>query len=87
VAGRYIEALSWAEAAVRGNPNYVFPNCAAAVSAALAGRPEVAEKAVARLRQLRPQLRVSDLMEIFPLRRPEHRAKWVEGLRIVGIPE
>jgi adenylate cyclase len=57
------------------------------VSAALAGRPEVAQKAVARLRQLQSRLRISDLMEIFPIRQPEHRAKWIEGLRMAGIPE
>jgi hypothetical protein len=57
------------------------------VNAALAGRPDVAQKATARLRQLQSQLRVSDLMEIFPLRRREDRAKWIEGLRMAGIPE
>jgi tetratricopeptide (TPR) repeat protein len=87
VAGRYVEALLWAEAAVRGNSNYLFANSSLAVSAALAGRPDVAQKAMARLRQLQPQLRISDLMEIFPLRQPEHRAKWLEGLRMAGIPE
>ena len=87
LAGRYIEALSWAEAAARGNPNFAFVNGVVAVNAALAGRPEVAEKAVARLRQLQPQLRVSDLMEIFPFRQPEHRNKWIEGLLAAGIPE
>jgi TolB-like protein len=85
LAGRYAEALSWAEAAVRGHPGYVFANSCVAACAALAGRPEVAEKAVARLRHL--QLRISDLMEIFPIRQPEHRAKWLEGLRIAGVPE
>jgi adenylate cyclase len=87
LAGRYIEALSWTEAAVREHPNFVLVNVWVAVNAALAGRPEVAEKAVARLRQLQPQLRISDLMEMFPFRKPEHRAKWVEGLRLAGILE
>ena len=87
LAGRYVEALSWAEAAVRGNPNFAFVNGVVAANAALAGRPEVAEKAVARLRQLQPQLRVSDLMEIFPFRQAEHRNKWIEGLLLAGIPE
>jgi TolB-like protein len=87
LAGRYVEALSWAEAAVRGHPNYLFANSSVAVSAALAGRLDVAEKAISRLRQHHFQLRIPDLMEIFPLRRPEHRAKWAEGLRIAGIPE
>jgi TolB-like protein len=85
VAGRNVEALSWAEAAVRGNPNYSFANSVVAVNAAVVGRPDVAQKAVARLRHL--QLRISDLMEMFPLRQPEHRAKWLEGLRIAGVPE
>jgi TolB-like protein len=85
LAGRYAEALSWAEAAVRGHPGYGFASGFVAASAALAGRPEVAEKAVARLRHL--QLRIADLMEMFPLRQPEHRAKWLEGLRIAGVPE
>jgi hypothetical protein len=87
LAGRYVEALSWAEAAARGHPHFAFVNGAVAVNAALAGRPEVAEKAVTRLRQLQPQLRISDLMEMFPFRQPEHRAKWVEGLLLAGIPE
>jgi TolB-like protein/class 3 adenylate cyclase len=87
LAGRYTEALSWSEAAIREHPNFVLVNVWVAVNAALAERPEVAEKAVARLRQLQPQLRISDLMEMFPFRRPEHRAKWVEGLRLAGIPE
>jgi TolB-like protein/Flp pilus assembly protein TadD len=85
LAGRYAEALSWAEAAVRGHPGYVFANSCVAACAGLAGRPEVAEKAVARLCHL--QLRISDLMEIFPISQPEHRAKWLEGLRIAGVPE
>jgi TolB-like protein/Flp pilus assembly protein TadD len=86
-AGRYVEALSWAEAAVRGNPTYLFVNSCVAVSAALAGRPDVAQKAMARLRQLQPQLRISDFTEFAPFRHPEHRAKWLEGLRMAGIPE
>src|SRR5262249_34546957 len=84
-AGRYAEALSWAEAAVRGHPGYGFASGFVAASAALAGRPEVAGKAGAPRRHPRP--RPTDLMEIFPLRQPEHRAKWLEGLRIAGVPE
>jgi tetratricopeptide (TPR) repeat protein len=87
VAGRYVEALSWAEAAVRGNPNYSFANISVAVNAAVVGRPDVAQKAMARLRQLQFQVRISDHMHIVPLRQPEHRAKWLEGLRMAGIPE
>jgi hypothetical protein len=87
LAGRYTEALSWSEAAVREHPNFVLVNVWVAVNAALAGQPEVAAKAVARLRQLQPQLRICDLMEMFPFRKPEHRAKWLEGLRLAGMTE
>ena len=38
-AGRYAEALSWAERAVRDRPNFLLAICIAAASAALAGRP------------------------------------------------
>jgi TolB-like protein/Tfp pilus assembly protein PilF len=86
-AGRYAEALSWAEQAIRGHPNYSFAAGAFAASAALAGQLGEAETAMARIRQLHPQLRISDLMETLPLRRPEDRDKWIDGLRKAGLPE
>jgi tetratricopeptide (TPR) repeat protein len=87
LAGRYDDALTWAEAAVRGNPNYIFANSAVAISAALGGRPELAQRAVARMCRLQADLRLAQLMEMFPLWRPEDRARWVEGLRKAGVPE
>src|SRR5260370_10614789 len=57
--GRYDEAASWATMALQGNP-VVQPGLRiAAASNAMAGRPEQAHKAVARLRQLNPALRGS----------------------------
>ena len=87
IDGRYAEALSWAETAVRAHPNYVLSNGIAAASAALAGRFEEAEKAAMRMRRLQPGLCIADLIEVFPVRRPEHRARWVEGLRKAGLPD
>ncbi len=87
VACNYVEASTWAEAAVRGHPNYVLPNSIIAASAALAGRPAEAHKAMARLRQLGPASRVSNLVDLFPMRRPEDVARWVDGLRRAGLPE
>jgi len=46
-----------------------------------------AEQALARLRHLDPALRVSNLTEVFPLRRPEDLAKFADGLRKAGLPE
>jgi tetratricopeptide (TPR) repeat protein len=86
-AGRYAEALSWAEAALREQPNFFLATCVAAASGALAGRHAEAEKAMARLRQLNSTLRVSSLKDLIPIRRPEDFDRWAEGLRIAGLPE
>src|SRR5262249_41180275 len=87
LAGRYAEALSWAEMAVREQPNHLVAACTAAASNALAGRLAEAGKATAHVRQLEPALRISNLSDLFPIRRPEDFAKWEEGLRKAGLPE
>src|SRR4030095_13510842 len=51
-AGRYAEALSWAEQAFGEHPNYLSGLRYLAASAAMAGRQEQASKAMARLREL-----------------------------------
>ena len=86
ISGRYDEAYSWAEKAGRVNQT-PLTNGAVAACAALAGRIPEAEKAVKRLRQLQPHLRIADLMDLFPLRRPEDRARWAEGLHKAGLPD
>jgi tetratricopeptide (TPR) repeat protein len=53
-AGRYEEALSWAQKTVRLNRNYVVAIIMLAVSAALAGREQEMRKAVGRLREVDP---------------------------------
>jgi len=85
--GRYDEASSWAEKAIRENPNWVPAWRTAAASYALAARFEEARKAMARMRQLDPELRVSKLKDTAPLRRAEDLAKFAEGLRKAGLPE
>ena len=42
---------------------------------------------MARLRQLDPALRISNLKDLIPLRRPEDLARLAEGLRKAGLPE
>jgi tetratricopeptide (TPR) repeat protein len=87
VAERYAEAMSSAAAAVRRHPDYILANSVLAASAALAGQRTEAERAAAHIRQVHPRLRISDLMEVFPVRPPEARARWADGLRKAGIPE
>ena len=80
-------ALSWAEKAMQQQPNFFVAACFAAASAALAGRLGSAEKALSRVRQLKPELRISNLPDTQPFRRPDDLNKLAEGLRIAGLPE
>jgi TolB-like protein len=85
-AGRYDEACSWAEKGLWQQPNAGSARVAAA-SYALAGRLDQAQKAVARLREIDPTLRVSDLRHMLPFRRPDDLTRYEEGLRKAGLPE
>ena len=87
LAGRFHDASSWAEKALREEPNYLPAAAVTAASHALAGRLEEARQAMARLRRIDPALRMSNLKNWFPIRRPEHFASWAEGLRRAGLPE
>jgi hypothetical protein len=86
-AGRYADASSWAEAAAREQPNHVIAACIGAASSALDGRFTEARKATARLRELEPALRLSNLKDLVPLRRSEDFARFAEGLRGAGLPK
>ncbi len=86
--GRYDEAASWAAMALQDNPDYQPGLRIAAASNAMAGRPEQAQKAVARLRQLNPALRICNLKDVQgPYRRAEDLSRLEEGLRRAGLPE
>jgi adenylate cyclase len=86
--GRYDEAAFWAAMALQDNPDFQAGLRISAASNAMAGRPEQAKKAVARLRQLNPSLRVSTLKNVLgPYRRAEDLARYEEGLRQAGLPE
>ncbi len=87
LADRYDEAIAWANRALREQPSYPAANRILAASNALAGHMNEAHEAIAHLRELDPSLRVSNLAEVFPLRRPEDLAKFAEGLRKAGLPE
>ena len=86
-AGRYAEASSWAERAVRDLPSWPLGLAIAAASGALAGRQDAAQRAVSRLSEAQPRLGISRLNDLYRLRRPEDAARWEEGLRQAGLPE
>jgi adenylate cyclase len=86
-AGRYAEAMSWAENAVREQPNFFMGLCVVAAGGALAGRQAEAETAMARLRELNPSLRMSNLKDLLPIRRSEDFERWAQGMRKAGLPD
>src|SRR5262245_41089861 len=86
-AGRFADAYSSAEAAIRRQPAFLYYLCIAAVSASLAGRIDDARRMVTRVLQIIPELRISDVSVIAPLRRPEDTARLVDGLKKAGLPE
>jgi TolB-like protein/class 3 adenylate cyclase/tetratricopeptide (TPR) repeat protein len=85
--GRYDEAASWAAMALQDNPDHQSGLRMAAASNAMAGRLEQAHKAVARLRQLNPALRVSNLKDVLGPYGHANLSRYEEGLRRAGLPE
>jgi TolB-like protein len=86
-AGRDAEALSWAEKAIRQRPDHIPATALTAASPALVGDQPTVNKAMARLRELMPGLRISRLADPFPIRRPENFVRLVEAMRKAGLPE
>jgi TolB-like protein len=87
VAGRYQDAVLYAEKSLRGEPNWAPATRIAAASYALLGRSDEALKAMVRVHQVDPELRVSNLKERAPYQRIEDIAKLTEGLRKAGLAE
>jgi hypothetical protein len=86
-AGRFDAASSWAEKAFRELPSFLMVVSVIAASHALAGRPVEAQRATKHLRELDPTLRISNLADWLPIRRPEDLAIFAEGLRKAGLPD
>ena len=86
-SGRYEDALSWVEKALRERPGYLPAARMIVASAALAEVPERPETSVARLRELEPTLRISNLRNQIPYRRPGDLARFADGLRKAALPE
>jgi tetratricopeptide (TPR) repeat protein len=85
--GHYDESASCAAMALQDNPDFSSALRIAAASNAMAGRPEQARKAVARLRQLNPALRVSTYKDVGGPWSAEDLSRLEEGLRQAGLPE
>jgi TolB-like protein/predicted Zn-dependent protease len=87
LAGRHDEALSWAQSALREQPDYINALYVLAAGGALAGRIEEARAAVAQLQRFDPDPHVAHLQRRYPFRRDTDRAHVAEGLRLAGLPD
>jgi hypothetical protein len=86
--GNYDEAASWAAMSLQDDPDFLPSLRIEAASHAMAGQEEPARKAVTRLHQLQPELRISILHKVLgPYRHVENIARYQEGLRRAGLPE
>lgn len=88
IAGRYEDANSWAQLAVRGRPvGQLFVSTIAAASGALAGRHIESQRTMQHLREATPQLRLSNLEGVVSYYRPKDIATLSDGLRMAGLPD
>lgn len=85
--GRFDEASLWAARSSRSLPSFLMVVAVIAASHALAGRNDEAGRAMQRLRELDPTLRVSNLTDWLPIRRQQDLAIFTDGLRKAGLPE
>jgi tetratricopeptide (TPR) repeat protein len=77
--GHYGDAASWAAMALQDNPDFQPALRMDAASNAMAGRLEQAQNAVARLRQLNPSLRVSNLKDVLGPLSARRRSRSIRG--------
>jgi hypothetical protein len=86
-AGRVEMASVWAERSYSNLPSFLLVVALIAATRALGGRHEDATRAIDELRRLDPALRVSNVRDWLPIRRPEHLSMFAEGLRQAGLAE
>jgi TolB-like protein len=86
-AGHFDAAAAWADKALGNLPSLLVAAALVAASHALGGRMDKANLAMQRLQALDPSLRLCGLKDWLPIQRPEDFARFVDGLRLAGLPE
>src|SRR5262249_41371490 len=86
-AGRYEEAIEWAERALAAQPGYRPGLLVKVVASAQLGRIDEARDWLGRVLELEPGLTIARVKASVPFFRPETLARHVEGLRKAGLPE
>jgi len=86
-AGRYAEAASAAQLAIRQRPGHPIPYVMAAAAYGLGGETDKAREHATQLAKLVPDISVSDVEENFLYCQAEDRSRLAMGLRAGGLPE
>jgi len=87
VERRYEEAIKWADMALNERPRTQTALRCKVSALGLLGRTDEAREAVRTLLTLQPDATVSTLCAIMPLKRAEHMAIYLDGLRKAGLAE
>jgi tetratricopeptide (TPR) repeat protein len=85
IAGRDEEACVWVERALTDQPVFGPALRVAVAGHALAGRMDQARRHLGRMRETDPEMRISNIRDRVPWRRPVDLAKLVTGLRMAGL--
>jgi DNA-binding SARP family transcriptional activator len=85
--GEYEKAVRIGRRAVKANPS--FSNGYKPLIAALGhlGRTEEATSYIEALLSLEPNFTVEQFGKVYPFKRPEDRERYLQGLRLAGVPE
>jgi DNA-binding SARP family transcriptional activator len=85
--GDYEDAVVVGRRAVKANPH--FSNAYKPLIASLGhlGRQDEASPYVEKLLSLEPNFTVAHFGKVYPCKRPEDRERYMEGLRLAGVPE
>ena len=75
-----------AEIAARSRPGILVADLIGAISTALAGHIEDARRIVAQMQVADPSLSIRGVLHLQAMQ-PAALARWVEGLRLAGVPE
>ena len=85
--GHHAEALKWAKQSFARNTEGTVSMRNLAAAYAYVGNVEEARKLMTRVLQLDPMVRLSQMKDRIATRRPEDFEKYVQGLRLAGMPE
>ena len=85
--GRYAETVEHAQLMLRVDPSYGGAHRQLCAALAMLGRHDEAKQAMARLRDRMPDLTISKVAKMIPIKDAGDNERWLDGLRKAGMPE